>query len=112
MRRRALMTAAFICAKTTDGPHPAARRGLRKAQWRNTCLPHDCTRPDAFAGMRPMAVRPAIGPKVARLVRLLHTLKLGFTRRHVAFGDCGKCCGRPRQARCCGLRRQDKELET
>jgi hypothetical protein len=31
--------------------------------------------------------------EVAPLVRLLHTFKSGFTRRQVAFGDCGKSCG-------------------
>jgi len=30
---------------------------------------------------------------VAPLVRLLQTFDSGFTRRQVAFGDCGKSCG-------------------
>src|ERR1700676_3374748 len=51
---------------------------------------------DLFGGTELVAARPSIDLKVARLVRLLHTLELGFTRRQVAFGDCG----------------QDKELET
>src|ERR1700686_2472297 len=93
-------------------PPPAARRGPPRAEWRNTCLPRVFGWQDLFGGAEPVAARPSIDLKVARLVRLLHTLKLGFTRRQVAFGDCGKSCGRPRQARCCGLRRQDKELET
>jgi predicted porin len=93
-------------------PPPAARRSPPWVQWRNIRLPRVFGWQDLFGGAEPVAARPSIGLKVARLVRLLHTLKLGFTRRQVAFGDCGKSCGRPRQARCCGLRRQDKELET
>src|SRR5271156_6131911 len=83
---------------------PVARYLLRICRW--------------FSGSRRSkvggkAARPrALGfPSVAPLVRLLQTSKAGFTRRHRAFGDCGKSCGRRRQ-RCRSLQRQDKELET
>jgi hypothetical protein len=54
--------------------HPAVRWGLPSAQWRNICLPRVFSGQDPFVGRRPMALRPSIDPKVARLVRLLQTL--------------------------------------